>query len=175
MGQWPYLTPCGSNQAPGPQWHTTGRQTGPMGRQQLGLATQPDNATANDGAYTTVEQEWSTVSNEKAVSSSCLQPGVTYPSRETDPPRQLPMPPRRKIVETRTTVSGNVNIVSVGAAPYCVFVGKLGKETSEDDLKEFLIENGIDEAEVRRLEPKEKWHEKSAAFRVAVPFKHKDK
>ena len=46
-------------------------------------------------------------------------------------------------------MSGNVKNVSVtvGAAPYCVFVGKLGKETSEDDLKEFLTENGIDEAE----------------------------
>jgi hypothetical protein len=67
-----------------------------------------------------------------------------------------------------------MKIASVGAAPYCVFVGKLEKETSEDDLMDFLTDNGIGEAEVRKLEAKEKWQEKSAAFRVAVPNKYKD-
>ncbi len=37
-----------------------------------------------------------------------------------------------------------------------------------------FLNNGIGEAEVRKLEAKEKWQEKSAAFRVAVPNKYKD-
>jgi hypothetical protein len=49
-----------------------------------------------------------------------------------------------------------------------LFVGRLAPDTTEDELKGHLEDNGISVINCRLLERKEKWQEKYAAFKVIV-------
>ena len=73
-----------------------------------------------------------------------------------------PVPePRRSIVGTRSAAD-KTNLASARPMQHRIFVGKLNKETNEDSVKEFLEENGIEGAKIRRLEAKN-WQEKNCS------------
>ena len=55
-----------------------------------------------------------------------------------------------------------------------MFIGRLNKDTVEDDIKSFLTDNGLSVLEVRKLKPTQEWQEKSAAFRVSVALSCKE-
>ena len=86
---------------------------------------------------------------------------------------------RRKVFGSKK--SNDLKIVSsVSRRPddddlyWHVYVGRLKKETTHDNIREFLIECGITPSSIHKLKAKEAWQEKSAAFHVAVPLENKD-
>ena len=54
-----------------------------------------------------------------------------------------------------------------------VFIGKLEPDTTEQDVKDHLINNGITVLNVVKLKPVQKWQEKSSAFKISVVDLHK--
>ena len=48
------------------------------------------------------------------------------------------------------------------------FIGKLDATATEQDLKEYLTDKGIDAQHILKLKALQKWQEKSAAFKVSV-------
>ena len=78
----------------------------------------------------------------------------------------------RKIVGSNKSSSSKILSSSLGK--WYTFVGHLGKDTSEEDLKEHLTSNSILFTEVKKLLPRQTWQEKSSAFRVCVDLNCKD-
>ena len=68
---------------------------------------------------------------------------------------------RRKIVGIKKAdVTSSAKIVASTAGVWHIFVGRMAKNNSEADIKEFLEGCDITVSEVRKLQPKEKWQEK---------------
>jgi hypothetical protein len=63
---------------------------------------------------------------------------------------------------------------SVEEKVWHVFASKLHPDTSVDDLSDFLADSGIRVLKCDKLDPKEEWQRKSAAFHVQVDYKDKD-
>ena len=115
---------------------------------------------------------WNTIVGGRAVPANSISSEAAQhhmaPTLPQRPPRPL------CLFGTRTAITGNAKIASAGVKKFVIFVGKIDKDTSEDDLVEFLEENDISGAEVRKLPAKHEWQQKSSAFRVAVPYRLKD-
>lgn len=116
----------------------------------------------NNNASTVAQ--WNTIVNGRAV------PGLPQHSFAPMAPAQ---PLRRTVVGTRSVMSGK-RLASSGSKHFCAFVSKLDKDTSEEDVKEFMEESGVHGAEIRKIDPTQEWHKKCSAFRVAVPFRYKE-
>jgi hypothetical protein len=84
--------------------------------------------------------------------------------------------PRRQITGAKQIQSGQTAKISatVGTKSWHLFIGKLDKDTKEEDLKEFLEDSGISVSDVKKLKPTAEWQEKNSAFRVSVLYKCKD-
>jgi outer membrane murein-binding lipoprotein Lpp len=117
---------------------------------------------SSDAGGSTGQQMWTTV-----VAKS----GGTGGS-----PVQRLLPPRRKIVGSRVDGPGVKSklLATKEVRLWHVFIGRLGKDTTDVDLTDFLQENDIVVSEVRRLKANHEWQEKSAAFRVSVALSCKD-
>ena len=103
---------------------------------------------------------WSTIVNGKAVLSTIA------PSSKAD------QPVRRKIIGLGKSDGMKLSASSKGQ--WNVFIGRLNKDTTEDDIKSFLTDNGLSVLEVRKLKTTQVWQEKSAAFRVSVALSCKE-
>ena len=55
-----------------------------------------------------------------------------------------------------------------------VFASRLHKDTTADDVTDFLNDSSITVVKCEKLEPKEEWQRKSAAFHIQVDIKCKD-
>ena len=80
-------------------------------------------------------------------------------------------------IDHNTSKTGKLKSGSVGGKPkvWHTFVGRLDPDTTSDDVSEHLTECGINVIKCTSLLKKEKWQEKSAAFRVIVSIEHKDR
>ena len=57
---------------------------------------------------------------------------------------------------------------------WTVYIGRLNKDTDEDNLKEHLEDMDIKVVEIRKLQATQPWQAKSSAFRVTIAHKCKD-
>ena len=103
---------------------------------------------------------WSTIVNGKAVLPTIA------------PPSKIDQPVRLKIVGSGKTDGMKLTASSKGQ--WNVFIGRLNKDTSEDDVKSFLTDNGLSVLEVQKLKPTQEWQEKSAAFHGSVALSCKE-
>ena len=55
-----------------------------------------------------------------------------------------------------------------------VFASRLHSDTTADDITDFLNDSGINVVKCEKLDPKEEWQRKSAAFHIQVDIKCKD-
>jgi hypothetical protein len=133
-------------------------------------ASSADPAQPDDVADTS---PWRTV---LAGGRSVLSSDVSLPSTSNQP--AIKQPPRRKVVGTRTPVGSNPGKLTASSSrsekSWILFIGRLGKETEDSDLKEHLEENGISVIEIRKLAASKEWQQKSSAFRVSIGFDSKD-
>jgi hypothetical protein len=85
-------------------------------------------------------------------------------------------PVRRMVTGTKQVASGSTLKIkaSSGNKAWHLFIGKLGCDTTESDIKDYLVENNVDVLDVNKLKAVKSWQEKSSAFRVVVNFKCKD-
>jgi len=124
-----------------------------------------DSSTAGSSPWRTV------LANGKSVLTSLVPAAATVRS---DPVRDASASSqRRKIVGAKSTASKIASSVS-GEKSWHIFIGKLQKDTSESDLKEYLEDAGVSTIEIRKLKPANEYQEKSAAFRVSIALKCKD-
>ena len=84
-----------------------------------------------------------------------------------------PQAPRRMITGSKTNPS-KISSSNSGPKLWHLFIGKLKKETTEDDLKEYLEDNGVTISEIRKLKPVNEFQAKSGAFRVSIDINCKD-
>jgi hypothetical protein len=80
--------------------------------------------------------------------------------------------PRRKIVGSAK--QPDAKLMSSSKGQWNIFVGRLGKDTGENDIKEFLEDCNIGVFSVRKLKPTQDWQEKSSAFCVTIALNCKD-
>jgi len=85
-------------------------------------------------------------------------------------------PVRRKIVESAPLKVGQTQKIISSAIndSWHIFVGRLGKETSEDDVKDHLADFGITVSKVMKLKATQEWHNRNAAFKVSILMTSKD-
>jgi len=82
---------------------------------------------------------------------------------------------RRKVVGTRRVSTSTSKLMpSTDKKLWHIYIGKLSKETSDEDIKSYLEENDIKVSEVRKLKATQEWQEKSSAFRVSIDLSCKD-
>jgi len=81
-------------------------------------------------------------------------------------------PSCQRFVGSKKVVGGKISSSTVGQ--WHVFIGRLGKDTEEDDIKDILVDSGISVTSIYNLKASQPWQEKSAAFRVAVSLKSRD-
>ena len=55
-----------------------------------------------------------------------------------------------------------------------VFIDRLNKDTTENDIKDFLESNNIVVTDVKKLDARQPWQEKSSTFRICVRLQCKD-
>jgi len=109
---------------------------------------------------------WSTIVNGRAMSAlSGATPFVATTSTTLQPSL-------RKVVGSKKIDGGKLSASSVGQ--WHVFIGRIGKDTEEGDIKEFLEDSGVTVTSVYKLKATQPWQEKSAAFHVTVAIKCKD-
>ena len=84
----------------------------------------------------------------------------------------IPPQTRRKIVGVRKPEGSKIVASTKGV--WHLFVGRLAKDTNEDELRDYLETNGISVSEVRKLKPNQEWQEKVSAFRLSISHKCKD-
>lgn len=118
-------------------------------------------AQAADGNTT-----WSTIVRGRAIPSGTEPPGGVG-----SPQNQLSQT-RRKIVGSNK--QGGGKIASSSGGQWHVFIGRLDKDTTESDMKEFLDDVGVEVVSIYKLKATQPWQDKSAAFRVSVALKCKD-
>jgi hypothetical protein len=80
----------------------------------------------------------------------------------------------RKIVGAGAAKLQDAKLKSSSSGQWCIFVGRLGKDTTEGDVTDFLDVRGIKAVDVRKLKATQEWQQKSAAFRVMIPVSCKD-
>jgi len=83
-------------------------------------------------------------------------------------------PTRVKPAVKRGKRPANGKIKAIPRALTC-FVGRLESSTTEQDLKDYLVEVGILDVTCRKLEPKDGRVFKTAAFRVSCPEEYRDR
>jgi hypothetical protein len=83
-------------------------------------------------------------------------------------------PPLKKIVGVKSSASKLTASGTAATRAAHFFIGKLDKDTTTDEIKEFLIDIGAEVIEVRKLKATEEWQKRSSAFRVMVEHKCKD-
>jgi len=85
-------------------------------------------------------------------------------------------PVRCKVIGNKKV--DNSNSIKVSASiinsSWHLFIGKLAIDTTEKELSDFLEGNGISVQKVSKIKATQKWHEKSAAFKVSVSAVNKD-
>lgn len=84
--------------------------------------------------------------------------------------RSAPAQPQRRIVGTGGAKAAHIKSTEKDSKSWHLFVGRLAPDTTEENLKRHLEENGISVASCRMLERKEKWQEKHAAFKVVIHY-----
>ncbi len=105
----------------------------------------------------------------RAVLSSAV-PAESRPP----PPAQ---PERRRVFGTMATAASSSKITASRSSAdktWTVYIGRLNKDTGEDDLKEHLEDMDIKVAEIRKLKATQPWQAKSSAFCVTIAHKCKD-
>ena len=80
---------------------------------------------------------------------------------------------RRKIVGCNSTGASKLKSSRDSTASWHIFVSKLEPDTTEQDLKDHLVSNGINVLNIVKLKPVQKWQEKCAAFKISVEDIHK--
>ena len=86
------------------------------------------------------------------------------------------VPARRKVIGNKK-LDNSISIkisASVSNSSWHIFIGKLAINTTEKDLSDYLENNGVAVQKVSKIKPTQKWHEKSAAFKVSVSTVNKD-
>jgi len=106
----------------------------------------------------------------KGRAASCMDHALG--ASRIPPPPPPPVDTRRKIVGARK--SDGAKITSSTAGQWHIFIGRLGKDTQESDIKEFLEENNVTVKSIFKLKAAQPWQETSAAFRVSVTLDCKD-
>ena len=72
-----------------------------------------------------------------------------------------PQAPRRMITGSKSNPS-KISSSNSGPKLWHLFIGKLKKKTTENDLKEYLEDNGVSISEIRKLKPVNEFQAKSA-------------
>jgi hypothetical protein len=80
---------------------------------------------------------------------------------------------RRKIIGCNSTGVTKLKSSRDSTASWHVFVGKLEPDTTDQDLKDHLLSNGITVFNIVKLKAVQKWQEKCAAFKISVADIHK--
>lgn len=109
--------------------------------------TQHPGDTGQDDILNDDTHSWTTVVRTQAKKSSWVKP---------------------RMVGTKQPDAGRFKVVSVPRR-LTVFVGRLHNDTSEDDLKEFLTDAGIQDVRCKRLKAKGDKKYNTAAFCVSCP------
>ena len=118
------------------------------------------------------ENPWLTVRSNVRSSGPVLTRGVR---NGTSAPSVIqPIMERRKITGTGTSASKLSASSPSSSKAWHIFVGRFGKDTAEEDVKEHLEENDVKVFTVSKVKPTKEWMEKSSAFRVSVDLKCKD-
>jgi len=78
----------------------------------------------------------------------------------------------RKIAGSNKSSTSKISSSSLGK--WYIFAGHLSKDTSEEDLKDYLESNNINVYEVKKLSPRQPWQEKSSAFKLCINLNCKD-
>ena len=81
---------------------------------------------------------------------------------------------RRKIIGCSSSTSLRIKLSRTKPSSWHIFIGKLEPETTEQDIKDHLLGNGITVSSIVKLKAVQKWHEKSAAFKISVEEQFKD-
>jgi hypothetical protein len=82
---------------------------------------------------------------------------------------------RRSVVGSRRVSGSSAKITASSENKlWHIYIGRLGKDTTEEDLKSYLEDNSIIVSEVRKLKATQDWQQKSSAYRVSIAFSCKD-
>jgi len=102
--------------------------------------------------------------------------------QSSGPDRESSIPPvtsksalttnRRRIVGSNK--SSSATFISSNLGQWNVFVGRLGKDTCEDEIRDYLNQNDISIVDVKKLSARQPWQEKSLAFRITISLRSKD-
>jgi hypothetical protein len=139
---------------------------------------QSDGGSNPDTATTAPGQPWTTIVRGRNVVE-----GQTRPTRANAPAAAVTTQSmRRKIIGSRAVdttsvpskLSASPPTTTVTIKTWHIFVGKLNKECTKEDIKEFLEQNDISVSEVRKMEATRTWQKEHSAFRVSVALKCKD-
>ena len=137
---------------------------------------QSDGGSNPDTATTAPGQPWTTIVRGRNVVE-----GQTRPTRANAPAAAVTTQSmRRKIIGSRAVDTTSVPSKLSASPPtvtiktWHIFVGKLNKECTKEDIKEFLEQNDISVSEVRKMEATRTWQKEHSAFRVSVALKCKD-
>lgn len=84
--------------------------------------------------------------------------------------------PRRKIIGLHSVADGQLKLAPIKSSSsvlseqkiWLIFIGQCNKDSTVRDIKEFLESNDITVSDVRWLNAKQSWQEKTAAYRVSV-------
>ena len=103
---------------------------------------------------------WFTVVNGKPrLLDSLPQSSTGLPSGESN---------RRKITGCVNSDSLKIKSSRVNSSSWHVFVGKVDPGTTEQEINDYLTDQGISVVSVVKLRAVQKWQEKSAAFKVSI-------
>jgi hypothetical protein len=125
-----------------------------------GPSSQPD---TNSGQWLTVVKGRHV--NQQTISDS-------HQSSATSSKDRNPVQTARRI--TGNNKSSTTKITSSSIGKWYVFVGRLNKDTSENDLKDHLENNNISVLDIKKLDARQTWQEKCSAFRLCISLKCKD-
>ena len=112
-----------------------------------------------------VLNQWTLVARRK-------QPDQLNPIRSDLQPSTPSTRPLRRIIGNNKSSSSKISSATLGK--WYIFAGHLDRNTSEADLKDHLESNGINVIEIKKLDPRQPWQDKSSAFKLCISLHCKD-